>query len=108
MEHYKQLHSAQEKIPYVEFESLFSYFNQISGNCSEEKFTALMAAGASAPQGDYIEIGSFYGKSSLAIGWLAKQNNCQLLCIDPWETNEIPQKEAHLTIGLGSNSECNT
>lgn len=101
LEHYKQLHSAQEKIPYVEFESLFSYFNQISGNCSEEKFTALMAAGASAPQGDYIEIGSFYGKSALAIGWLAKQNNCQLLCIDPWETNEIPQKEAHLTIGLG-------
>lgn len=100
LEHYKQLHSAQEKIPYVEFESLFSYFNQISGNCSEEKFTALIDAAASAPQGDYIEIGSFYGKSALAIGWLAKRNNCQLLCIDPWEINEIPQNEAHKSINL--------
>lgn len=98
--HYQELQSAKEKLTYTEFESLFNYFNQIPGNCSEEKFTALIDAAASAPQGDYIEIGSFYGKSALAIGWLAKINESKLLCIDPWEINEIPQSEAHSSINL--------
>jgi predicted O-methyltransferase YrrM len=58
----------------------------ISGMCSEEKVLALIDALRHAPEGDIVEIGSWWGKSAAAFAWLA--NRYQLgavLCVDPWE-----------------------
>lgn len=105
IQHHKYL---DKKINYIEFKSLFNYFLQISGNCSEDKFVELINTGSNSPKGDFIEIGSFYGKSALALGWAAKKNNYNLLCIDPWETINKVQEEVHKSIYLRSEIKLNS
>lgn len=107
LQHFESIQSEVENITYVEFKSLFCQFLKIPGNCSEEKFSALVSVGENSPQGDFIEIGSFYGKSALILGWMAKRKGCKLLCIDPWNKNEIKQEEAHEFIVHKSNGRIN-
>lgn len=97
-------HYISEKISLIELASLLDQFSHIPGNCSEDKFTELVNAGSSSPEGDFIEIGSFYGKSAFVLGWAAKHKNSKLLCIDPWEKNTKSQIEAHSTLKLRVNN----
>lgn len=76
--------------------SLLTHFIQIPGQCSEEKFCALLYAGLCFPRGDVVEIGSFYGKSAFVLGAIARlRQSGKLLCIDPWHENKVPQKRVH-------------
>ncbi len=76
--------------------ALLTHFNRIEGQCSEDKLAALCAIAPSLPVGDVIEIGSMFGKSAFALGYLCKYYQVgQLLCIDPWENTRPVQKEIH-------------
>jgi hypothetical protein len=67
----------------------------VPGLCSEEKIVALAAAARLAPKGDVIELGSWWGKSAVALGWLARRYAIgKLLCVDPWDLNEAIQANA--------------
>jgi len=76
--------------------AVMEHFLRIPGQCSEDKFCALLAASLDMPAGDIIEIGSFYGKSAFVLGLMAKrQGTGKMLCIDPWYPTASPQKEVH-------------
>lgn len=58
----------------------------VSGMCSEEKVLALVDAMRCAPNGDTVEIGSWWGRSASAFAWLAHRFDLgAVLCIDPWQ-----------------------
>ena len=62
------------------------------GMCSEEKIFALAATARLAPRGDVVELGSWWGKSAVALGWLARRYRIgSLLCVDPWDLGEAAQ-----------------
>ena len=64
----------------------------VPGMCSEEKILALAAAARLAPKGDIVELGSWWGKSAVALGWLARRYGIgKLLCVDPWDLGEATQ-----------------
>jgi hypothetical protein len=64
----------------------------VPGMCSEEKILALAAAARLAPKGDIVELGSWWGKSAVALGWLAHRYGIgKLLCVDPWDLGEATQ-----------------
>jgi hypothetical protein len=87
----------------IEIKTLLSHFVNIPGNCTEDKFSAILRIGKDCPSGDFIEIGSFYGKSAFPLGWSAKKyNQNSLLCIDPWDLNKKPQIETHHAIHSNS------
>lgn len=57
----------------------------IAGMCSEEKVLALIAALRHAPEGDIVEIGSWWGRSAAALVWLTNRFALgSMLCVDPW------------------------
>jgi len=67
----------------------------VPGLCSEEKILALAAAARFAPEGDVVELGSWWGKSAVALGWLSRRYGLgKLLCVDPWDLGEATQANA--------------
>lgn len=76
----------------AELAGLMRFAGQVPGLCSEEKVLALAAAARVAPAGDVVEIGSWWGKSAVALGWLARRYGIgKLLCVDPWDLGEAMQ-----------------
>ncbi len=73
--------------------SLCQQYNQIPGQSDNVKLEVLVNLATSIPEGDWVEIGALYGRSSYALGVLAGYNNSKLICIDPWDTLKVrPQK----------------
>lgn len=67
----------------------------VPGLCSEDKLLALAAAARLCPAGDVVELGSWWGKSAVALGWLARKYRIGcLLCVDPWDLGEAMQANA--------------
>lgn len=84
------------KLSELQLASLFKNFTEIPGQCSQDKFLSLLNCCQDSAEGDFIEIGSFYGKSAFLLGWYAstyKRN--KFLSIDPWHTLENFQVEAN-------------
>lgn len=74
--------------------SLCEHYNRIPGQSDNEKLEALLGLAPSIPRGDWVEIGSLYGRSSYALSVLAKEyGGDNLVCIDPWDLGKIlPQR----------------
>ncbi len=73
---------------------LFSALEQIPGHCSDEKLWALLEVLRRCPAGDLVEIGSAWGRSAFAIGWLAERFGLgRLLCVDPWSAEQRLQHD---------------
>lgn len=67
----------------------------IGGMCSEEKVLALIDALRHAPDGDVVEIGSWWGRSAAALAWLANRYDLgNVLCVDPWARETMTQGNA--------------
>ena len=65
---------------------------RIEGQSSDEKIIALMEIFRSCPQGDIVEIGSFWGRSACVLALLAKHYTIgSLLCLDPWTNDDAHQ-----------------
>jgi hypothetical protein len=76
----------------AELGGLLRFAGAVPGLCSEEKVLALAAAARLAPAGDVVELGSWWGKSAVALGWLARRYGLgKLLCVDPWSLAEATQ-----------------
>lgn len=78
----------QNATPHLK-QSTYSILHQIffntPGQSDEDKLTALCHIFRVLPKGDVLEIGSLFGRSAFALGFLANKHKIgNLICIDPW------------------------
>jgi hypothetical protein len=60
--------------------------------CDNEKISALCEIARYSPQGDVVEIGSWWGKSAFILARLARCYGVgKILCVDPWSSNYLVQ-----------------
>ncbi len=84
--------------------ALMTQAGNIYGECSDDKIIALCLALTSAPVGDVIEIGSFFGKSAYILNHLAVLNGIgTMIAIDPWDLETSIQHDAPLIMPELSN-----
>lgn len=82
---------------------LLAKVEEIHGECSRDKILALCGVVPSAPQGDVVEIGCLYGKSSYVLNRLASHARVgATLCIDPWDLGLSIQHDAPMFIQRAS------
>jgi Methyltransferase domain len=88
---------AKPDMPVLEAASLHFHVEVIPGMCDHEKLRALYEIARYCPNGDVVEIGSWWGKSAFAFLRLAQYFGIgKLLCVDPWS-------DAHLVQGGEAN-----
>lgn len=64
----------------------------IRGQSDEAKLLALMEAARRAPNGDMVEIGSFFGRTAAFFAMLAARYDLgSVLCVDPWAAEAVDQ-----------------
>jgi hypothetical protein len=72
--------------------ALVRMFQLTPGQCDDAKLEALAAIFAHMPRGDIVEIGTLWGRSAVALAFLASHYEVgNLLCVDPWSREEIKQ-----------------
>lgn len=72
--------------------ALIRLFQLTPGECDYQKLEALAAIFRDLPPGDLVEIGSLWGRSAVALAFLARHYRIgNLLCVDPWQTEELRQ-----------------
>ena len=82
-----QLKQRTTSISTAKLAGLHRQFHLIPGQCGEEKLKALLFLSRYLAKGDFVEIGSFYGRSAFAIGYIANYFQLgNLICVDPWES----------------------
>lgn len=65
-------------------------FLQTPGETDEDKLSGLCTIARLAPVGDVVEIGSLFGRSALALSWLATHYRIgSTLCVDPWNLDDL-------------------
>lgn len=69
---------------------LHFFYNCIPGESDDAKLATLYKLAFKVPaNSDWVEIGSLYGKSAYALGWLARRTGQHsLVCVDPWATDK--------------------
>ncbi|HEY3949297.1 class I SAM-dependent methyltransferase [Phenylobacterium sp.] len=76
---------------------LIRLMNTVPGMCAEEKALAVIEIMCCAPEGDVVEIGSWWGRSATLFVWLARRHGIgQVLCVDPWISDAMGQGDALL------------
>lgn len=79
--------------------ALYKQYHAIPGQSDDHKLAALVRLAPQVPEGDWVEIGSLYGRSSFALGVLAAlYGPSALVCIDPWDADNIPDQEGKAAI----------
>lgn len=69
---------------------LHKQFVQVPGQCDDNKLSMLTHIMRVVPDGDLVEIGSYFGRSAFALGWLAQEHSVgSLVCVDPWNKQKI-------------------
>jgi hypothetical protein len=87
----------------VQLAALVRMFQQVPGQCDLLKLEALAAIFRQTPLGDIVEIGSLWGRSALALTFLAKHYQLgNVLCVDPWSNEEILQGIPEVDAVFGS------
>ena len=77
--------------------ALLRQIQAVPGMCDDEKLWALAAIARHAPPGDLVEIGSWWGKSAVALAWLGARHGIgPLLCVDPWSAEGMRQAREDL------------
>ena len=72
------------------YAGLHLLFTRTPGQCDDHKLHALAAVARLAPRGDVVEIGSLYGRSAVALAWLAREHDIGgALSIDPWRLSAL-------------------
>lgn len=75
------------------------YTDSIMGQSGEAKLAALIGAMSSAPRGDVIEIGAYFGKSAAWLTLVARSLDIgNVLAIDPWLPAEAVQFDSPLHV----------
>ncbi len=77
-----------------ELAAIYHHVETIPGMCDHEKTRALCSIFRSAPAGDIVEVGSWWGKSAFLLLRLARLNGTgPLLCVDPWAMEFLAQND---------------
>jgi cephalosporin hydroxylase len=85
----------QPLMPLPQLAALVRLFQLVPGQCNHAKLEALTAIFRWMPPGDIVEIGSLWGRSAVALAFLARHYRTgNVLCVDPWRTEELHQKIA--------------
>lgn len=72
------------------YAALHRGFLRVPGETDEDKLRALCSIARVAPKGEIVEIGSLYGRSAYALGWLAKRYAIgATICVDPWNAADL-------------------
>lgn len=75
----------------------------IPGMCDYDKFLALCHVCRCAPDGDLVEIGTWWGKSAFVLSRLATCHRIgRLLCVDPWSDTDLVQGDESGLVDAGS------
>ena len=94
----------REPLPELAAAALHELVFNTPGQTDQDKLAALCEIARVLPDGDMVEIGSLYGRSALALGFLARSQRIgNLICVDPWHLDEIEAQGAGaalLTEGL--------
>lgn len=76
----------------MQLAALVRLFELTPGQCDYEKLEMLTAVFRCLPVGDIVEIGSLWGRSAVALAFLARHYEIgRLLCVDPWGDEELVQ-----------------
>jgi len=74
--------------------ALFRHAESLPGMCDHEKIRALCEVFRHAPNGDIVEIGSWWGKSAFILDFLSRTSQPgPLLCLDPWSAENLVQRD---------------
>jgi hypothetical protein len=85
------------RLSLLEKTGLIRLMNTVPGMCGEEKALAVVEVMRHAPDGDIVEIGSWWGRSASLLVWLARRYDIgKVLCVDPWISDAMPQGDALL------------
>ncbi len=83
----------------MQIASLYRHVEGIPGMCDHEKLRALYEIARSCPEGDVVEIGTWWGKSAFVLLRLAGQFGIgRLLCVDPWTDAGLISDDAHTSV----------
>lgn len=84
----------------LELAGILKMVDAVPGMCDNLKTAALCEVIRSAPDGDVVEIGTWWGKSALLLGLLARRYRVgPLLCVDPWSDGHLLQHDSLLVDG---------
>ena len=87
-------HPLKAPVSELEIAILFKHGHVISGMCDDEKIAALCEIARHSPEGDLVEIGSWWGKSAFILAKLAQYYAIgNLLCVDPWKSEHLVQHD---------------
>lgn len=74
----------------AQYAALHRQFLNTPGQCDEAKLYALCDIARLLPVGDLLEVGCLYGRSALALGFLAARHRIgSLVCVDPWNAAKL-------------------
>lgn len=74
------------------FDALVRHAEGIPGMCDHQKLLTLAEVFRNIPEGDVVEIGSWWGKSAFILCFLAQTyTRSNVLCVDPWSNPHITQ-----------------
>ncbi len=70
----------------IEIASVIMFCSFITGQSSDEKLAAMLAVYLDMPEGDIVEIGAFWGRSTFLLTWGAQRYGIgKVLAVDPWQ-----------------------
>ncbi len=79
----------------IEVAGVLRQASLIYGESNDDKLAAMMAALATAPTGDVVEIGSLMGRSAFVLLYLARRYRLgSLLTVDPWAFEDCVQADS--------------
>lgn len=83
------------ELPFNELAATIAHADAIPGMCDYEKLLALCHVCRCAPEGDLVEIGTWWGKSAFVLARFAAAYQLgRLLCVDPWSDTDLIQDDA--------------
>jgi len=72
--------------------ALVRMFHLTPGQCNDNKLEAMVGIFRHMPKGDVVEIGALWGRSAVALAFLARHYRIgNLLCVDPWRKEDLRQ-----------------
>ena len=87
------------------YAALHRLFLGAPGDTDEGKLLALCDIARLLPQGDLLEVGSLYGRSALALAYLAGRHRIgNVVCIDPWSARQLTDQGSEAAILDGERS----
>lgn len=87
----------------LELTAFLLHADKIPGMCDNEKLRALYEIARYCPQGDVVEIGSWWGKSAFIFLHLAQHYGIgKVLCVDPWSDAHLVQDDKNGLVDMAS------